>query len=257
MDSRLLCKWARDKLSNILSLVPKSFPLVIAVMILSFSFMPRIFAQQTIPGEQLTAMATDKIEEVLENRGEFRRHEIDFSRSLSPISLPNGVIDIQMLINTINYSGVTPVKARISVGGRTYRDVNFAAYVRVYDTVLIANHDLRIDAPVKDSDFRTDEIQINGRNEYIKEYREIAGLVPRKFVRAGSPVAADYFRQVVAVQSQSTVKIIARSGNLWVSAQGTALTRGRIGDIIKVRNESSKKVLSARVIDSQTVEVVF
>ena len=39
-------------------------------------------------------------------------------------------------------------------------------------------------------------------------------------------------------------------------AKGIAMTRGRIGQVIKVKNEASQKILSAKVIDSQTVEVV-
>ena len=33
------------------------------------------------------------------------------------------------------------------------------------------------------------------------------------------------------------------------------MTRGRIGSIVKVKNESSEKILSAKVIDPHTVEV--
>ncbi|MBQ3335831.1 MAG: flagella basal body P-ring formation protein FlgA [Selenomonadaceae bacterium] len=35
------------------------------------------------------------------------------------------------------------------------------------------------------------------------------------------------------------------------------MTRGRIGSIVKVKNESSEKILSARVIDANTVEVTM
>ena len=35
------------------------------------------------------------------------------------------------------------------------------------------------------------------------------------------------------------------------------MTRGRIGEVIKVKNEASKKIISARVVDAGTVEVVM
>ncbi len=60
----------------------------------------------------------------------------------------------------------------------------------------------------------------------------------------------------MAVKSQHPVKIVFRVNGLEVSAKGTALVSGRIGQVIRVRNDASQKVLSARVIDSQTVEVI-
>ena len=39
------------------------------------------------------------------------------------------------------------------------------------------------------------------------------------------------------------------------TAKGIVMTRGRIGALIKVKNESSQKILTAKVIDAHTVEV--
>ena len=107
-----------------------------------------------------------------------------------------------------------------------------------------------------ESDFRIDEIVVDGRTDYLKDPAEVNGLVPHRFIRAGSPVTINYFQQPVAVESGRMVRIIYRQGGLTVSAKGTVMSRGRIGQIVKVKNENSQKILSARVLDSQTVEVV-
>ena len=232
--------------------------ILIAALILNFSFSPLVFANQIIPGKQIEAMATQEIETILKNRGEYRRHELSFNSGIADITLPNGVIDIKIILpsDTVNYFGMTSGRARISVGGKFVRDVIFNTTLKVYDTVLITNHDLRVDVPVTDNDFRLEEVAIDGRAEYIKDISEIRGLVPYRYVRAGLPVAKNHFQQPFAVQSQHPVKIIYNVNGLQVSAKGIALARGRIGQVIRVKNEISQKILSARVIDSQTVEVI-
>ncbi|MBQ7704093.1 MAG: flagellar basal body P-ring formation protein FlgA [Selenomonadaceae bacterium] len=233
--------------------------IVIAAVIFFMNFAPRVFANQIVPGGQLEAMAVTEVENLLAAKGETRRREITLLRSLADINLPNGVIDIKISVPSamVNYTGVTPVKARIFVGGRIYRDVNFVVVVKVFDFALVANHDLRIETPVTEADFRLDEISVDGRTEYIQDAQEIVGLVPHRVIRAGSPISANYFQQPVAVSSNSPVRIIVRYKGIEASAKGITLTRGRIGEIIKVKNETSKKVLSAKVIDSGTVEVIM
>ena len=231
----------------------------IAAVIFFMNFAPRVFANQIIPGGQLAAMANSEIETLLASRGESRRHEITLQHPLADFSVPNGIIDIKISIPSamVNYTGVTPVKARISVGGKMYRDVNFVVLVRVFDFVFVANHDLRIETPVTESDFRMEEVAIDGRTEYTKDIQEIVGLVPHRFIRAGTPITANYFQQPVAVASGQPVKIIVRYNGIEASAKGIALTRGRIGETIKVKNDSSQKIVSAKVIDAGTVEVVM
>lgn len=231
----------------------------IAAVIFFLNFTPRVFANQIIPGGQLEAMAKAEIESVLDARGEGRRREITLQHPLADFSVPNGIINIQLSIaaGMVNYKGVTPVKARIFVGGKMYRDVNFVLSVKVFDYVAVTNHTLQIETPVTEADFRMEEIAIDGRTEYIKDISEVVGLVPHRVISAGSPVTINYFQQPVAVASNQPVKIIIRYKGIEASAKGIALTRGRIGEVIRVKNEASQKVVSAKVIDSQTVEVVM
>ena len=231
----------------------------IAVVIFFMNLTPRLFANQIIPGGQIESMARTEIENLLASKGESRRYDISLIRPLADFSVPNGVIDIKLSIPAamVNYNGVTPVKARIYVGGKMYRDVNFVMSVKVFDFVLVSNHLLRMEVPVTEADFRMEEVAIDGRTEYVKDIQEILGLVPHRVINAGMPVTINYFQQPVAVAGNQQVKIIMRYKGIEISAKGTALTRGRIGEFIHVRNDASKKVISARVVDFQTVEVVM
>lgn len=228
---------------------------LVAVLILVVSFMPRTFAY-TIIGTDLQQLALDAVERALVERGETRRHEIYFTQNPADIKLPEGVVDVKTeLPAQISYISLTPVRAKILVNGHIYRTVNFTASVKVYDNVLVANHDLRIEVPVSAADFTTAEVAIDGRNEFIKDVAEVEGLVPHRYIRAGSPVTRGYFQQPIAVNSGQRVTIIVNYNGIRATAQGIVMTRGRIGALVKVKNATSEKILTGKVIDAHTVEV--
>jgi len=60
-----------------------------------------------------------------------------------------------------------------------------------------------------------------------------------------------------AVKRGQRVLIVAESDTLRVTAPGVAKENGRIGDLIKVQNLLSKKVVVGKVMDAQTVKVRF
>ncbi len=215
----------------------------------------RAFAY-TITGAELQSIALDALENALAERGEFRRHEIFFTQSPPDVKLPDGAVDVQAYLPAqISYVSMTPVRLIIAVNGRTYRTVSFTTSVKVYDAVIVANHDLRIEIPVTAADFHIAEVPVDGRNEFVKDVADISGLVPHRFIRAGSPVTRSYFQQPVAVNSGQHVNIIIKYRGVRAVAKGIVMTRGRIGALVKVKNETSEKILTAKVIDSQTVEV--
>ena len=231
----------------------KKFFLLVTLLIVCLT--PRVFAY-TVTGAELQAIAIDALERALAERGETRRHEIIFTQNPPDLKLPEGTVDVRTnLPAQISYISLTPVRATVYVNGRAWRTVSFTASVKVYETVLVANHDLRIEVPVTAEDFHEAEVAIDGRNEFVKDISEIVGLVPHRYIRGGSPVTKGYFQQPVAVNSGQRVTIILKSRGIRVSARGIVLTRGRIGSLVKVKNELSEKILTAKVIDSQTVEV--
>lgn len=231
--------------------------LFIVALVLTMSLTARTFAF-TITGAEIETVAIATLEQAINERGETRRHEILLSQRAPDIKLPEGVVDIKANLPVpISYLSLTPVRAQIFVNGRLYRTVSFTARIKVYDSVIVANHDLRIEIPVTAKDFHIAEIVIDGRNEYIKDVSEIVGLVPHRYIRGGSPVTKGYFQQPVAVNAGQRVNIIFNQNGIKVSATGIIMTRARIGALVKVKNETSGKILTAQVIDANTVEVTI
>jgi hypothetical protein len=59
-----------------------------------------------------------------------------------------------------------------------------------------------------------------------------------------------------AMQAGTTIRILARFGNVSASAPGEATQSGRVGDVIRVRNTTTRRALRGRILDGHNVEVV-
>ena len=174
------------------------------------------------------------------------------------VVLPDGMASIEIdMPGRINYAGMTSVIARFRVDGRICKTLSYTVRVRIYDIVLIAEHDLTYDKAINASDFRQDEIIVDGRTNYIKDFSLIKNLVPSHMIRAGSPVTINMFRTAMVIVANQPVRLRIRYHGIEASAKGIAMNRGRVGEMIKVKNESSGKIITGRVVDEQTVEVIY
>ena len=113
------------------------------------------------------------------------------------------------------------------------------------------------DKQITETDFRNEEIAVDGRNDYIKDFSVIKKLVPSYLIRAGSPVTMNMFRTAMVIRTNQPVRLRIRYHGVDASAKGIALARGRVGDMIRVKNETSGKIITGKVIDEQTVEVIY
>ena len=84
---------------------------------------------------------------------------------------------------------------------------------------------------------------------------QLAGAVTRKTVNARVQMETGDVRQESFSSAGTTVTMVARSNGLGVEVKGIAMQRGGLGDIIRVKNLSSKKILKARIIGEDRVEI--
>ena len=229
------------------------------LFVLLFMFLTMQAANaQIITSEDIETATVNQIGNFLDERGDMRRREIQFFHSFNDMTIPDGQAVIEVTLpGRINYMGLTSVAIRCKVDGRVYKALNFTVRVNIYDVVLTATHDLMYDKAISETDFRQEEVIIDGRSDYIKDFSVIKSLVPARIIRAGSPITLNLFRSPMVIQTNQPVRLRIKYHGVEASAKGIALTRGRVGDMIRVKNESSGKIITGKVIDEQTVEVIY
>ena len=97
---------------------------------------------------------------------------------------------------------------------------------------------------------------ITGRGEMpLTDSTFLEGKQAKKYIRAGSIVFPSMIEEIPVLKLGDKVNIVIEKGSIKVTAEGIARQKGAEGDIIRVVNLDSKKILKAEIIDSLTVTV--
>lgn len=94
------------------------------------------------------------------------------------------------------------------------------------------------------------------REDILRDGSQLAGLIARRDFTDGAALLAIYFEAPKAVERGDTVTVLAGVGAAQIEAPGEALSSGRRGDVISIRNPSSNKTFKARVLSAGRVEVL-
>lgn len=95
------------------------------------------------------------------------------------------------------------------------------------------------------------------KNGYYQDLNKLRGRVLRHPMAADRPITPFDIITEKVVKRGDKVTIIANYGGIKVSMRGLALTEGALGDTINVRSLSSKRLLQAKIVNKQTVEVTL
>jgi flagella basal body P-ring formation protein FlgA len=93
------------------------------------------------------------------------------------------------------------------------------------------------------------------RADVATTLEQVLGLSPRRPVRAGQPLRTADLLPPVLVAKGSLVLITLRRGNMTLTAKGRALDSGARGDVVRLRNVHSQKLLEAQVTGPAQVEI--
>lgn len=94
------------------------------------------------------------------------------------------------------------------------------------------------------------------RRDIITDIRQLIGQEPRLQLRAGAPIRAGELQRPILVPRNSSVTMTVKTPFMKLTTQGRAIEEGGKGDVIRVTNLNSKRVVEAIVDGPGTVVVV-
>ncbi len=107
-------------------------------------------------------------------------------------------------------------------------------------------------------DLKLQRINIaKARRGYYNRLDEVVGLAAKRRIRAGQTITPALIEQAMAVRRGQPVRIVASNDGIEASTSGEALGDGQPGDVIRVRNTRSGKVIDAKVMEQGVVTSTF
>ncbi|MDE1461057.1 flagellar basal body P-ring formation chaperone FlgA [Spartinivicinus poritis] len=139
-----------------------------------------------------------------------------------------------------------------------YWSLYVATQVKLYRQVIAASRTLQKGHVITSNDLIQLEQDISKlRGSYFPEPSKLLGKVVTRQIKMGQPITQNHITQALAIKKGTQVAIHANTSNFSVLAKGIALSDGKPGQLIKVRNIRSKRVIQAVVKDAYTVEATL
>ncbi len=148
------------------------------------------------------------------------------------------------------------VTVGVRCGGTSPWTIYVPAHVQIFRPVAVAIRSLERGAVISEADIKLVEHDLAAlKLGYIDDARQAIGMVARQRIRAGSVVTPHMVEAPRLIRRGEQVTIVARSGGIEIQAAGTALSDGARGELVRVRNNSSRKIVEAIAAAPGVVEV--
>ena len=208
---------------------------------------------QIVPGEVIA----EKITQTLREKTPYPSADVavKIRSGLGDVRIPVGAYEIKVkLPNGIRFAGPTPVTAEIRADGKPVKAVYLVCDVQVQVPAVV------VTSPVAPHKFITPaDITVEKRSlaslpvRALKDDSMLKLYWTRRTISPGTVLTEDMLDIPPAVTRNSPVMITIDNGTIYIAAAGLAMQDGRPGDIIRVQNVETKRIIMAKVQAKGTV----
>lgn len=153
-----------------------------------------------------------------------------------------------------------PIKKNQIIGIYCYGESPWSIYLSVkaklLRKMLVSNTTIVRGEIISADKLKLLEQEIKNK-KYLTEFSNAVGHEARRTIRPYQVINSSMLKKALLVRKKQSVTIYAQNKNMRISTTGTALANGHKNEMIKVKNNSSQKIIEALVIDRGIVAINF
>lgn len=135
--------------------------------------------------------------------------------------------------------------------------VNLPAQVNIYRAVAVAGANIARGHVISANDLKYESRNISQLGEQsFTDAKPVLGKAAKRLISKGDVIRPSLLDQPRQVSRGELVSITATSGSIRVVMQGTAMTDGKLGQRIRVKNSQSERIINAKVVGPAEVEIL-
>lgn len=216
--------------------------------------------------ESALASSYQSHQQILDTATNFVRSQIPENISIKEVKA--GRIDSRIRFKTCsqpleaNSTMHKTIAKNWTINVRCYGDIPWSIYIpvkaRLSQKVLLSKTTITRGETITADKIKLVDYEIKNSNQhYFSDPANITGLEARRTIRPDRLIISSMLQKALLVHRKESVLIFARNSKIQISMKGTALKNGHYNEVIKVRNNSSKKIIEALVTDRGVVSVNF
>jgi len=130
--------------------------------------------------------------------------------------------------------------------------------VSTYQQVITSLRPIPRGATVQATDLKLREVNTSRlQGSYFTDTNLLTGMVAKQMINNGAIILDHHIAPPVVIKKGDAVLVTAKTSGLLVKMPGIALTDGREGEQIRVKNKQSQRTINARVIGPGQVKVLM
>jgi flagella basal body P-ring formation protein FlgA len=209
-------------------------------------------------------VSADRILEIIaefidNNKANLPEAKVRFVPSVLPLpfTVPMGTLTYDVIPSNPAIVGSSRVSIIFRVDGRVAKNMSVRGEMEALGEIVVASQPLRKDTILRPQQLTKKAMDISNISNAGYHLEDFVGKRLTRSLRSGSPVLSSMVESLPVVRRGEKVRIVIDSGQLHVTASGLAYNDGKMGEMIRVQNISSNKIIYCRVAAPGLVEVLL
>lgn len=128
--------------------------------------------------------------------------------------------------------------------------------VKNFKKVAILKHAVTRNTVLTNEDISLGKININRLSSgYFDDITELTGKILTRNLIKGEVLTKHHIKLPIAINRGQRVTVIAKNSVIEVRMEGTAMSRGAIGERIKVKNIKTKRIIEGVIVNKHLISV--
>ncbi|MFH2123552.1 MAG: flagellar basal body P-ring formation chaperone FlgA [Pseudomonadota bacterium] len=172
-----------------------------------------------------------------------------------PFMIPTGEVKWEVIPSNPGIIGSNRFSLIGRIDNQVVKNFSVRGALEVLTPVAVAVSNLRRGDLINETQIRMEPRDISSLRAPCLQLQQVIGKTLLQSIKAGSVIDLSSIEFPPVVRKGALVKILAQNNGLQLTASGIARTDGKQGQVIKVQNISSDKVIFCRVTAPGLVEV--
>ncbi len=205
-----------------------------------------------------------RIQEIIDhyleqNKTNLPKAAIQFIPSVLPMPfiIPMGALTYQVIPSDPTILGSSRIAIIFKVDDKVVKNMSVRGRIEAIGEVVVAAVPLRKGTILQANQLRLKRMDLGELQQPGSDPKNLIGKRLTRSLRSGSPVLASMLESLPVIRRGEKVRIVIDAGAMQLSATGFSHNDGRIGDMVRVQNISSNKIIYCRVAAPGLVEVVL
>lgn len=151
-------------------------------------------------------------------------------------------------------------QGRSTVGVRCTDHKPWSLYVPItvknFKQVVILKQTATRNTVLTEADISLEKMNINRfTSGYFSDLNQVKGKILTQSLSKGAVLTNNHIKSPMAIDRGQLVTLIAKNSVIEVRAEGKAMSKGAIGERIKVKNMKTKRIVEGVIIDKYLINV--